>query len=122
MRVLRIAYKAFILFAVVRKRQYWKGTEIYIMVYIIIYLAVINALAFCMYGADKRKAVKGNWRIPEKTLILLAVLGGSVGAIWGMRFFHHKTKHKKFYIGLPFIFAVQMAAAIAVAALLITGN
>lgn len=83
------------------------------MVYIIIYFVIINLLAFCMYGIDKQKAVRGKWRIPEKTLLFLAVIGGSVGAFFGIRLFHHKTKHPKFYIGVPLIFVVQAVVAAA---------
>lgn len=72
-----------------------------------IYLLIINALAFLLMLIDKQKAKKGRWRIPEKTLIAIAVLGGSVGAIAGMHLFRHKTKHPKFSIGLPVIFAIQ---------------
>ena len=61
-------------------------------------------------GADKQKARRNAWRIPEKTLILSAVIGGSVGAILGMRFFHHKTRKAKFAIGVPVILLVQIGA------------
>lgn len=57
---------------------------------------------------DKRRAQKGKWRIPERTLFLVAILGGSIGSIIGMRHFRHKTKHKSFVIGMPFIFFVQI--------------
>ena len=58
-----------------------------------VYLAVINLATFIVYGADKRRARKGKWRVPERTLFLLPLLGGSVGALLGMRVFHHKTRH-----------------------------
>lgn len=74
----------------------------------IIYLIVINILTFLIYGMDKWKAKKGWWRISEDTLILLAVIGGSIGALLGMNFFHHKTRHKKFRIGLPLILLAQI--------------
>ena len=61
---------------------------------------------------DKRKAVKGQWRIPEATLIGLALAGGPVGAYAGMKVFHHKTKHAKFTIGVPVIMAAWIAAVI----------
>ena len=83
------------------------------MRYLIIYLLVMNCIAFLMYGLDKRKAEKDRWRIPEFTLIVLAVLGGSVGALAGMLVFHHKTKKPKFVIGVPLIFLLQTAALIA---------
>ena len=75
-----------------------------------IYLVVVNVLAFALYGIDKYKAKAGAWRIPEKTLLGIAVLGGSVGAIAGMKTFHHKTKHWYFRYGLPALLAIQLAA------------
>lgn len=83
----------------------------------IAYLVIVNIIAFAAYGADKQKAKKGKWRISENTLLLLAVLGGSVGAIAGMKFFHHKTKKAAFYIGLPFILILQIILIAAFAAL-----
>lgn len=78
---------------------------------LIAYLVVINIAAFILYGLDKGKAKAGAWRIPEKTLLGIAVIGGSVGAIAGMNFFHHKTKHPQFKYGLPAILVLQLAAA-----------
>ena len=78
---------------------------------LVVYLAAINLLAFVMYGIDKKKAINGARRIPEKTLILLAVLGGAIGAFIGMHVFHHKTKKPKFFITVP-IFAVLYIALI----------
>ena len=79
---------------------------------LLIYLAAINALAFAVYGWDKaRSKVKGARRVPEKTLFLLAILGGSVGAILGMRVWHHKTRHWYFRYGLPAILLAQLALA-----------
>ena len=75
-----------------------------------IYLVVVNVLAFALYGIDKYKAKAGAWRIPEKTLLGIAVLGGSVGAIAGMKTFHHKPKHWYFRYGLPALLAIQLAA------------
>ncbi len=75
---------------------------------LIIYLVFLNAVAFLTFGWDKSKARKSGWRIPEKTLLLLAALGGSPGAYAGMRIFHHKTKHIQFRLGIPLIFLVQM--------------
>lgn len=66
-----------------------------------IYLIIINLVAFAAYGVDKWKAIKDKWRIPEKTLILLAAIGGALGAYAGMRYFRHKTQHKKFTICVP---------------------
>lgn len=76
-----------------------------------VYLLVINAAAFVVYGADKRRAKQGRWRVPEKTLFLLAIAGGSVGALLGMWIFHHKTRHWYFRYGIPAILAVQLALA-----------
>ena len=76
------------------------------------WLAVINLLTFIVYGADKRRARKGKWRVPEKTLFLLPLLGGSIGALLGMRVFHHKTKHWYFVWGIPAILLAQIALAV----------
>ncbi len=78
----------------------------------IIYLLCVNMTAFILYGLDKRKARRGKWRITEKTLIGIAVIGGSVGAIAGMLLFHHKTKHWYFKYGLPAILLIQAAAMV----------
>lgn len=77
-----------------------------------IYLAIINIVTLIVYGADKLKAKRHQWRIPESTLILLAVIGGSIGALLGMKIWHHKTKHKKFKYGIPIILALQLALAV----------
>ncbi len=79
-----------------------------------IYLVFINVLAFSLMGADKAKAKRGAWRIPEKTLFLSAALGGSIGAILGMWLFRHKTKHRRFVIGMPLILALQLVLALVV--------
>lgn len=76
------------------------------------YLVLVNAAAFLLMLADKQKASRGAWRIPEATLIGFALLGGSLGAIAGMHLFRHKTRHKKFSIGLPVILAVQILAVL----------
>ncbi len=73
------------------------------------YLIAINIVTFIVYGIDKVKAMKGKWRISEATLLLLAIIGGSVGAWLGMKTWHHKTMHKKFKYGLPLILLVQIA-------------
>lgn len=75
---------------------------------IVIYLAAINVITFIMFGADKARAAKGRWRISESALILAVLLGGSTGALAGMRIFHNKTKHRKFTIGIPVILALQI--------------
>ena len=79
---------------------------------LLVYLVLINLVTFFVYGADKRRARQGKWRVPEKTLFLLPLLGGSVGALLGMRVFHHKTKHWYFRIGLPLILLAQIALAV----------
>lgn len=78
---------------------------------IALYLIAINVVTFLIYGLDKQKAKKGQWRISEATLLTLAALGGSVGAWIGMKVWRHKTQHKKFVIGVPLIFIAQMALA-----------
>ena len=76
------------------------------------YLIIINAAAFILMLADKIKAKRGAWRIPEATLMGIAALGGSVGALAGMYTFRHKTKHIKFIVGMPLILAAQIVIAI----------
>ena len=76
---------------------------------LIIYLTSINVATFITYGIDKLKAKRSKWRIREASLLLLAVLGGSIGALLGMKVWHHKTMHKKFKYGVPAILIVQMA-------------
>ena len=76
----------------------------------IIYLFIsINVLTFFVYGIDKWRAKQGRWRISEATLLMLAVIGGSIGALLGIRIWHHKTMHKKFKYGLPLILLAQIA-------------
>ena len=76
---------------------------------LLLYLVAINVVAFLLYGIDKWKAKRDAYRISEKTLLTVAVIGGSVGAICGMRYFRHKTRHWYFRYGLPAILAVQIA-------------
>lgn len=71
------------------------------------YLLFVNLIGFALMGMDKYKAKKHRWRIPEKTLFLASILGGSVGTLAGMYTFHHKTRHWYFVIGMPLILAVQ---------------
>lgn len=80
--------------------------------YLLISLAAINVFTFLTYGVDKRRAKRGAWRVSEKTLFLLPLLGGSVGAIAGMKVFHHKTKHWYFKYGLPLILILQLALVV----------
>ena len=75
---------------------------------IILYLVVINTVAFIVYGIDKWKSKRSQWRIPEATLLVLAAIGGSIGAWLGMHVWHHKTLHKKFKYGVPLILIVQL--------------
>lgn len=82
------------------------------MKYFLLYLLLINAAAFLLMLVDKYKAKRNLWRIPEATLILSAILGGSIGALLGMYTVRHKTRHLKFTMGIPAILALQLAAAI----------
>ena len=82
------------------------------MKYFLWYLLLINAAAFMLMLVDKRKARKNRWRIPERTLILSALFGGSIGALLGMYTFRHKTKHLKFTLGIPAILIAQISLAI----------
>ena len=83
------------------------------MRYLIVYLAAINLLTFCVYGADKRRAkIPGARRVPEKTLFALALLLGSPGALLGLLVFRHKTRHWYFRFGIPAILLAQAAAAV----------
>lgn len=82
------------------------------MKYFLWYLLLINAAAFVLMLVDKHRARKNRWRIPERTLILSAALGGSIGALLGMYTFRHKTKHLKFTLGIPAILIAQIALAI----------
>ena len=78
---------------------------------LLFYLLIINALGFVIMLADKRRARKKLWRIPESTLLTVALLGGSAGTLVGMRLFHHKTRKPKFSIGIPLILALQLFLA-----------
>ena len=84
------------------------------MKYFLIYLLIVNAIAFLLMRIDKQKAKKKKWRIPEATLMGFAAMGGSIGALMGMYTFRHKTLHKKFSIGIPAILIAQLVAAAAV--------
>ena len=75
---------------------------------LLVYLLLVNAAGFLLMLVDKIKAKKNLWRIPEATLMGVAAIGGSIGALAGMNLFRHKTKHAKFYIGLPVILALQI--------------
>ena len=75
---------------------------------IAVYLAAVNIIGFALFGIDKRRAVRHAWRIPERTLFFIAIIGGSIGCILGMQVFRHKTKHIKFIIGMPVILILQI--------------
>ncbi len=82
-------------------------------IYVLIgYLILVNVITFTAFGADKKKAREKAWRVPEKTLFLLALLGGGLGAFLGMRVFHHKTKHWYFQVFIPLILLVEIAAGV----------
>ena len=76
------------------------------------YFAIINVAAFLIYGWDKLCAMRDWWRISELTLLVFAVLGGSIGALIAMRLFHHKTLHLKFKFGVPLILLLQIAGLV----------
>ena len=78
----------------------------------LIYLLIVNAAGFILMLTDKIKAKKHLWRIPETTLFLAAILGGSAGCLLGMYAFRHKTKHLSFTLGMPLILAVQIVLGI----------
>ena len=78
---------------------------------LLVYLAVMSLIAFAAFGLDKFKAKTNRWRIPERTLFLLAILGGGAGAFLGMKVFRHKTRHSQFVFGIPAIMVLQLALA-----------
>lgn len=82
------------------------------MRYLLPYLLTVNAAAFLLMLIDKEKAKKRKYRIPEDTLMGIAILGGSLGAWFGMQVFRHKTKHRKFTLGIPLIIGVQVLIAL----------
>lgn len=84
----------------------------YLLYGILIYLAAINLVAFFLYGIDKWKSRHDKWRVTEARLITIALLGGSLGALLGMKTWHHKTQHAKFRFGLPLILCLHLALAI----------
>ena len=79
---------------------------------ILYYLLAVNIATFFLYGIDKYKAKKGKWRVSEATLLMMAVIGGSIGAWSGMRLWHHKTMHKKFKYGIPIIIIMQVSLVV----------
>ena len=86
---------------------------------LLVWLAGVNVVTFILYGVDKSRAKKGHWRIPEKTLFLSAILGGSIGAIAGMQVFRHKTKHWYFQYGMPAILLIQVVLCVFLVKLLL---
>jgi uncharacterized membrane protein YsdA (DUF1294 family) len=80
------------------------------MEFFILYLCIVNALGFAVMLADKRKAIKKQWRIPERTLIGVALIGGSLGSLLGMYICRHKTQHAVFTVGIPLILTLQVTA------------
>ncbi|MDD3306390.1 MAG: DUF1294 domain-containing protein [Acetobacterium sp.] len=82
--------------------------------YIVFYLIIINLIAFIFFWNDKRRSQKDAWRIPEKTLLGLCLLGGSIGGFLGMQVFHHKTKHFLFAWGIPIILILQIGLGLLV--------
>lgn len=78
----------------------------------IVYLVAINIIAFLLMFIDKKKAIRKKWRISEATLITVSILGGSIGMMFGMHCFRHKTKHKKFTLGIPAILIIQLGLLI----------
>ena len=86
--------------------------KIFTMQNIIIYLIIINIIGFLVMYIDKQKAKKGKWRIPEKTIFIITVLGGGIGTISGMYAFRHKTQKLHFTIGLPTITILEIIGVI----------
>ncbi len=86
--------------------------EIFKMQNILLYLLAINVFGFFIMWLDKRKAKKGAWRIPEKTLFFVTALGGGIGTIAGMYVFRHKTQKLNFVIGFPFITILEIIGII----------
>ena len=89
-----------------------RNTSIFTMQNIIIYLIVINIIGFFIMWLDKRKAKKGAWRIPERTIFIITALGGGIGTIAGMYTFRHKTQKIAFIIGLPLILILEIILVI----------
>ncbi len=89
-----------------------RGGELMKDMYILSYILIINFITFLVFGEDKRRARKQLWRISEKTLMLLAAAGGSIGAAAGMRIFHHKTKKRLFRAGIPIFIILHVFAVL----------
>ena len=80
---------------------------------LLVYATIINLIGFALMGIDKYKAKKRAFRIPEATLFIVAIIGGSIGSLLGMYAFRHKTRHRSFVYGMPFILFVQIALLLA---------
>ena len=79
---------------------------------VIWYLGIVNVIAIAVYGWDKLCAIQHRWRVPEKTLLAIAIIGGSLGALFAMSLFHHKTLHLKFKYGVPVIMLLQVVGVL----------
>ena len=86
----------------------WNDIKMTIHSSLILYLVIINVITFVIFGVDKYKAIRQEWRIRESTLLGLALVGGSIGGWLAMYIFHHKTKKVKFFVGIPVILAIQI--------------
>ncbi|MBD5444843.1 MAG: DUF1294 domain-containing protein [Lachnospiraceae bacterium] len=83
-----------------------------VITYIVSYLITVNLIGFVIMGVDKLKAKKRAWRIPESTLFVVALIGGSLGTTIGMHAFRHKTRHWYFLYGMPAILVIQIAIVV----------
>ncbi len=86
----------------------WNDIKMTIHSSLTLYLIIINVITFVIFGVDKYKAIRQEWRIRESTLLGLALIGGSIGGWLAMYIFHHKTKKVKFFVGIPVILAIQI--------------
>ena len=82
------------------------------MEYFVLYLCIVNALGFVLMLADKKKAIKKQWRIPEKTLLGVALMGGSLGSLVGMHIVRHKTRNPMFIVGIPIMLVLQLVVTL----------
>ena len=81
---------------------------------LLFYLLAVNILTFLLFGIDKRRAIKDKWRISEKCLLISALLGGSIGGIYGMKLFHHKTQKPAFKFGVPVFLILHIILALCI--------
>lgn len=75
---------------------------------IVCYLIIVNIVSFFLFGIDKHRAVRNRWRISEAVLMVFSAVGGAAGSLLGMLLFHHKTRHPKFYLGIPVILTLEL--------------